>query len=69
LESFKCSFKECKQSDVVEMNCVICKKHFCLEHRHHECLDAPASQSKREKMQAPKEQFRKAKAESDKLVG
>ncbi|KAK9501938.1 hypothetical protein O3M35_012568 [Rhynocoris fuscipes] len=66
--SYKCSSDGCKNSDTVEMNCVVCRNHFCLQHRHHGCFDAPPNLSKREKQRATKERFKQAKAETDKAV-
>lgn len=66
--SFKCNAENCKSSDPMEMNCVKCHKHYCLEHRHHGCLDVSHSLTKREKQRLPKEQFKKAKAETDAMV-
>ncbi|XP_014272425.1 AN1-type zinc finger protein 1 [Halyomorpha halys] len=62
---FKCSFDGCHNSDPLEMKCVSCQNHYCLQHRHHGCLDKAPSLSKREKYRLPKEQFKKAKAETD----
>ncbi|XP_073969076.1 AN1-type zinc finger protein 1-like isoform X2 [Rhodnius prolixus] len=66
--SYKCNLAGCKSSDAVEMKCILCKKHFCLQHRHHGCLDTAPSTSKKEKQRASKEQFKQAKAETDKMV-
>ncbi|KAL1137995.1 hypothetical protein AAG570_009690 [Ranatra chinensis] len=62
--SFKCHFDGCNTNDAIEMNCIVCRLHFCLEHRHHGCLDG----TRKDKWQAPKLQFNRAKAETDKVV-
>lgn len=36
----RCSFKGCKQKELIPVNCDKCQKNFCLKHRHeldHEC--------------------------------
>lgn len=36
----KCTYKNCKKKELVPVMCTLCKKNFCLRHRHstdHEC--------------------------------
>ncbi|XP_039255569.2 AN1-type zinc finger protein 1-like [Styela clava] len=40
LRSYSCSLEECNQSDLVQVECNLCGKHFCLKHRlpeDHKC--------------------------------
>lgn len=54
------------------MLCPKCNKHYCLEHRHHGCLDElPRKEAKkvvREAAKKSKEQFAIVKEEADKKV-
>ncbi|XP_075228810.1 AN1-type zinc finger protein 1-like isoform X2 [Lycorma delicatula] len=65
-ESFKCNYKDCSTSTAVEMLCTKCHQNFCVTHRHHACQEI--SKKDVDKWRAPKEQFKKVKAETDKLV-
>lgn len=65
---YPCNSSGCRIRDPIEMPCVVCRLHFCLSHRHHGCLDKTPSQEKRDKYRAPREQFRLAKAETDRKV-
>uniref|UniRef100_A0A6V7IIZ4 AN1-type domain-containing protein n=1 Tax=Bracon brevicornis TaxID=1563983 RepID=A0A6V7IIZ4_9HYME len=68
--SFICSDDSCSTSSPVEMNCVECKRHFCLTHRWHGCLEV--SQEKVDKFVEASEKTRKefetAKTTIDALV-
>jgi AN1-type zinc finger protein 1 len=68
--SFLCSKESCKASSPVEMLCVKCKKHFCVTHRHHGCLDLGETErtQKLKKWQIPKKQFAEAKAIVDQQI-
>ncbi|XP_063993500.1 AN1-type zinc finger protein 1-like [Diachasmimorpha longicaudata] len=69
-EGFICSQEECKSTSAVEMNCVECKKHFCLAHRHHGCLEMSQDEiAKRlREWEKPKEDFRSAKSAVDAVI-
>lgn len=63
-KNYVCSKDDCKSSSPVEMNCQVCKKHFCLEHRWTcSCLEeSPEDISKRLKeWEKPKEEFKAVK--------
>lgn len=39
----RCSFKTCKKKELVPFSCTVCKRNYCLKHRHtldHECQGA-----------------------------
>lgn len=65
-ESFKCTYQDCSASSAVKMLCSKCEQHFCLSHRHHDCQELPKKDI--DSWRAPKEQFKKVKAETDKQV-
>lgn len=71
LANYKCSYENCTAVSPVEMNCCVCKHHFCLEHRHHGCIDEAQAKRdrKREKWEAPKKQFELARQEAHRQVG
>lgn len=42
----RCSFKTCKKKELVPFSCGVCKRNYCLKHRHtvdHECQGASSS--------------------------
>lgn len=70
LTSYNCSQNSCNQTSVVEMPCVVCKKHFCLAHRYHGCLELSEEEKSQEmkKWNKPKEDFAEAKAVVDQTI-
>lgn len=68
--SFLCSNESCKDTSPVEMPCIKCKKHFCVTHRHHGCLELSETErtQKLKKWQIPKKQFAEAKAIVDQQI-
>ncbi|XP_069679014.1 AN1-type zinc finger protein 1-like [Periplaneta americana] len=70
VKQYSCNHEGCSTLNPVEMCCPVCKRHFCLQHRHHGCIDkAQATRDKeREKWEAPRKQFELAKAETDRQV-
>ncbi|PSN48371.1 AN1-type zinc finger protein 1 [Blattella germanica] len=67
---YYCSYNDCKSVSPVEMCCPACVKHYCLQHRHHGCIDKDQEtrNKEKEKWEAPKKQFEVAKAEADRQV-
>lgn len=67
---YPCSSDACSERDVIELLCSMCKKHFCVSHRHHGCSDPrkEAQRARREKFEAPKRQFNAAKDAVNKMV-
>jgi len=70
VEHYRCTYDNCSVSSSVEMCCQVCKKHFCLQHRHHGCSDKDQAtrDKERDKWEAPRKQFERAKAEVDRQV-
>lgn len=68
--SYRCSQSSCDQTSPVEMPCVACRKHFCLAHRYHGCLELSEEKKLEEmkKWEAPKQNFLDAKAEVDRVI-
>lgn len=66
--NFPCSKESCKEISLIQMLCVKCKQHFCLTHRHHECLELSEKEKKLKKWQIPKKQFAEAKAIVDQQI-
>lgn len=68
--NFLCFKESCKETSPVEMPCIKCKQHFCLEHRYHGCLELSETEKiqKLKKWQIPKKQFAEAKAIVDKQI-
>lgn len=68
--SFLCSKESCKDTSPIEMPCIKCKKHFCVMHRHHGCLELSETEKtqKLKKWQIPKKQFAEAKAIVDQQI-
>ncbi|KAJ9591388.1 hypothetical protein L9F63_001994 [Diploptera punctata] len=68
--SYYCKFQGCNSVSPVEMCCPVCKEHFCLQHRHHGCIDKDQKEriKERDKWDAPKKQFEIAKAEADRQI-
>lgn len=65
-----CSDISCDNSSPVEMPCIKCKKHFCISHRHHGCLDIGDEEKSKEleKWNKPKQEFSQAKETVDKQI-
>lgn len=70
LKNFKCSQESCEESSPVEIACVECKKHYCVGHRYHGCLEMSQEEklSKLKKWQRPKAEFAIAKTAVDEQV-
>lgn len=70
VKQYTCKYGGCSTLNPVEMCCPVCKKHFCLQHRHHGCIDKDQAtrDKEREKWEAPRKQFELAKAETDRQV-
>lgn len=68
--NFLCSKESCREASLIEMPCVTCKRHFCVEHRHHGCseLNETEKTQKLKKWQIPKKQFAEAKAVVDQQI-
>ncbi|XP_076650467.1 AN1-type zinc finger protein 1 [Halictus rubicundus] len=68
--SYICSDESCKDTSPIEMHCIRCKKHFCLKHRYHGCLELSNEEktTKLKKWQIPKKQFAEAKAIVDQEI-
>ncbi|XP_033322204.2 AN1-type zinc finger protein 1 [Megalopta genalis] len=68
--SYICTDESCKETSPIEMNCIKCKKHFCLKHRYHGCLEYSNEEKtmKLKKWQIPKKQFAEAKAIVDQEI-
>jgi len=68
--NFLCSKESCKETSLIEMPCIKCKQHFCVEHRHHGCseLSETGKIEKLKKWQIPKRQFAEAKAIVDQQI-
>lgn len=68
--SFPCSKESCKEMSPVEMPCIKCKRHFCVAHRYHGCLELSETEKtqKLKKWQIPKKQFAEAKAVVDQQI-
>jgi hypothetical protein len=68
---YHCMYDGCSVSSVVELCCQVCNKHFCLEHRHHGCVDKDQAErdEERDKWEAPRKQFEIAKSEVERQVG
>ncbi|XP_066581218.1 AN1-type zinc finger protein 1-like [Prorops nasuta] len=67
---YECFEESCKEKSIIEMLCIKCKRHFCLVHRYHGCLEmSEGDKSKKlKKWQIPKKQFAEAKAAVDQEV-
>ncbi|XP_049956252.1 AN1-type zinc finger protein 1-like [Schistocerca serialis cubense] len=61
--SYKCSI--CGNSSAVQMNCPVCCQHFCLQHRHHGCLDDDDGKLRQRDVNICKKQYEMAKQEAD----
>lgn len=70
MKHYHCTYDDCSVSSLAEMCCQVCKKHFCLQHRHHGCVDKDQAvrDKEREKWEAPRKQFEIAKAEAERQV-
>lgn len=68
--NYVCSDESCKETSPIEMRCIKCKKHFCLQHRYHGCLEYTNKEktTKLKKWQIPKKQFAEAKAIVDQEI-
>ncbi|XP_043265886.1 AN1-type zinc finger protein 1-like [Colletes gigas] len=68
--NYVCSDESCKETSPIEMQCIKCKKHFCLQHRYHGCLEYTNEEktTKLKKWQIPKKQFAEAKAIVDQEI-
>lgn len=68
--NYLCSDEACKETSPIEMPCIKCKKHFCLQHRYHGCLEYTNEKRtmKLKKWQIPKKQFAEAKAIVDQEI-
>ncbi|CAK9809315.1 AN1-type zinc finger protein 1 [Anthophora quadrimaculata] len=68
--NYPCSDESCKETSPIEMQCIKCKKHFCLQHRYHGCLEYSNEEKtmKLKKWQIPKKQFAEAKAIVDQEI-
>ncbi|XP_017889546.1 AN1-type zinc finger protein 1-like [Ceratina calcarata] len=68
--NYTCSDESCKETSPIEMQCIKCKKHFCLQHRFHGCLEYTNEEktTKLKKWQIPKKQFAEAKAIVDQEI-
>ncbi|XP_006563431.1 AN1-type zinc finger protein 1 [Apis mellifera] len=68
--NYICSEEFCKEISPIEMQCIKCKKHFCLQHRYHGCLEYTNEEktTKLKKWQIPKKQFAEAKAIVDEEI-
>lgn len=68
--SYVCSDESCKDTSPIEMHCIRCKKHYCLKHRYHGCLEQSTEEktAKLKKWQIPKKQFAEAKAIVDQEI-
>ena len=69
-KSYLCSQDSCKQTSPLEMPCVACKKHFCLSHRYHGCLELSEEEISKEKKkwEMPKQEFSNAKNAADREI-
>ncbi|XP_008546084.1 AN1-type zinc finger protein 1 [Microplitis demolitor] len=38
-KNYICAHKLCNSTSIIEMICPECKKHFCVNHRHHGCFE------------------------------
>lgn len=65
--SYVCTDELCKNTSLIEMHCIKCKKHYCLKHRHHGCSEQ-SKEKKLKKWQVPKNQFAEAKAIVDQEI-
>ncbi|XP_066992532.1 AN1-type zinc finger protein 1 [Anabrus simplex] len=70
IQHYYCSKSDCQAASPVEMACPFCRLHFCLQHRHHGCIDKDETSYNQELEQwlAPQRQFEKAKQEVDQQV-
>ncbi|XP_015439387.1 PREDICTED: AN1-type zinc finger protein 1-like isoform X2 [Dufourea novaeangliae] len=70
ISSYVCFDESCKETSPIEMLCVKCQKHFCLQHRYHGCLEYSNEEktTKLKKWQIPKKQFAEAKAIVDQEI-
>ncbi|CAL7938477.1 unnamed protein product [Xylocopa violacea] len=68
--NYLCSDESCKETSPIEMQCIKCKKHFCLQHRYHGCLEYSNEEKTTmlKKWQIPKKQFAEAKAIVDQEI-
>ncbi|XP_053977087.1 AN1-type zinc finger protein 1-like [Hylaeus volcanicus] len=68
--SYTCSDESCKETSPIELPCIKCKRHFCLQHRYHGCLEYSNEEktTKLKKWQIPKKQFAEAKAIVDQEI-
>lgn len=60
-----CAKEGCKERSIVPLICQKCNRHFCVKHRHIvgcEEVDEEELRRAREKVEAPRQQFREAKA-------
>ncbi|XP_017770164.1 PREDICTED: AN1-type zinc finger protein 1-like [Nicrophorus vespilloides] len=68
---YKCSHPNCKETSIIPLMCEKCKQHFCIIHRHiSECFkeDPQIKAAAIQKLNAPIEQFNKAKDILDKQI-
>ncbi|XP_021931854.1 AN1-type zinc finger protein 1-like [Zootermopsis nevadensis] len=70
MKQYHCTYGDCSVLSSAEIYCQVCKKHFCLKHRHHGCIDKDQAtrDKERDKWESPKKQFEIAKAEVDRQV-
>lgn len=68
--SYVCSDESCEETSSIYVCCIKCKKHFCLNHRFHGCLEYSNEEKtmKLKKWQIPKKQFAEAKAIVDQEI-
>ncbi|KAK0158514.1 hypothetical protein PV328_009510 [Microctonus aethiopoides] len=69
-EYFICSRELCSDHSPIEIPCPKCKKHYCLAHRHHGCLE-PSEEEIMKKLtewEKPKEVFAIAKNSVDSMI-
>ena len=68
--TFSCTHGLCTDRSPVEMLCVKCKKHFCLLHRYHGCLEQSEEEKLKElkKWEKPKKEFAEAKSKVDEEI-
>lgn len=63
-----CSYENCRDKSAVSLNCSVCLKHFCIEHRYHGCLDKPPTEEEIKRFNEPKQKFAIAKSEVESQV-
>lgn len=68
--SYVCTAESCSATFPMEMQCPKCKKHYCVQHRYHGCLEITNDERKvkLKKWQIVGKQFAEAKAAVDQEV-